>query len=39
MNMQLLGDAQPHTGGERRGVVVVSVANVVKAVVTSAVNA
>lgn len=39
MNMQLLGDAQPHTGGERRGGGVVSVANVVKAVVTSAVNA
>ena len=39
MNMQLLGDAQPHTGGERVAVVVVSVANVVKAVVTSAVNA
>ena len=38
MNMQLLGDAQPHTGGERRGGGR-GFANVVKAVVTSAVNA
>ncbi len=35
MNMQLLGDAQPHTGGGVVAVVVVSVANVVKVVVTS----
>lgn len=39
MNMQLLGDAQPHTGGERRGGGRGFGGDVVKAVVTSAVNA
>ena len=37
--LQLLGDAQPHTGGERRGGGRGFGGDVVKAVVTSAVNA